>query len=58
MLEDVIATMLVGRDQAHLNQPGVSSRTIRVDSTKVGVLDFGITPAETRLLYQEGYEAT
>lgn len=58
LLEEVIATMLVGRDQAHLNQPWVSARTVRVDSTKVGVLDFGITPAETQALYQEGYEAT
>src|SRR3954469_24624157 len=30
VLEDVITTVLVGRDQAYLNQPWVSSRTIRV----------------------------
>jgi len=58
LLDDVIATMLVGRDQAYLNQPWVSARTVRVDSTEVGVLDFGITPAETRALYQNGYQAT
>jgi len=53
----VIATMLVGRDQAHLNQPWVSSRTIRVDSTNVGILEFRITEAETQALYQSGYDA-
>src|SRR6185312_4016237 len=33
LLEDVLTTMIVGRDQAYLNQPWVSARTIRVDST-------------------------
>lgn len=58
LLEDVIATMLVGRDQAYLNQPWVSARTIRVDSTNVGVLDFGLTPTQAQALYQNGYQAT
>jgi len=57
LLEDVIATTLVGRDQAYLNQPWVSARTIRVDSTEVGALDFDITPAQTQALYQRGYQA-
>ena len=54
----MIATTLVGRDQAHLNQPWVSARTIRVDSTEVGVLEFGITDAETQGLYQGGSPKT
>jgi len=54
----MIATMLVGRDQAYLNQPWVIARTIAVDSTQVGVVDFGITAAETEALYQNGYQAT
>ena len=33
LLEDVITTVLVGRDQAYLNQPWVDARAIRVDST-------------------------
>jgi NTE family protein len=57
LLEQLIATMLVGRDQAHLNQPWVSARTVRVDSSKVGFLDFGITDAEKLDLYQNGYQA-
>jgi NTE family protein len=57
LLEDVVATALVGRDQAYLNQPWVSARTIRVDSTEVGFLNFGINRAETESLYQKGYDA-
>jgi NTE family protein len=58
LLEGVVATVLVGRDQAYLNQPWVSARTVRVDSTKVGVLDFGIKPDQTKALYRNGYRAT
>jgi NTE family protein len=57
LLEEVITTVLVGRDQAYLNQPWVSARTIRVDSTKVGVLDFDISRQEIDALYAKGYEA-
>lgn len=57
LLEGIIATILVGRDQAYRNQPWVSARTIPVDSTSVGVVDFGITSAETQALYTTGYQA-
>jgi NTE family protein len=57
LLEDVITTILVGRDQAYLNLPWVSARTIRVDSTKVGVLDFGIKQPQIDALYHEGHDA-
>ncbi len=57
LLEQVITTVLVGRDQAYLNQPWVSARTIRVDSTKVGVLDFDISRQEIDALYAKGYDA-
>lgn len=57
LLEDVITTVLVGRDQAYLNEPWVNARTIRVDSTAVGVLDFDISPAQIDALYARGYEA-
>lgn len=49
--------MVVGHDQAYLNQPWVSVRTIRVDSTDVGFLDFHITEEEKEALYKKGYEA-
>ena len=57
LLEQVLTTLLVGRDQAYLNQPWVSARTIRVNSTDVGVLDFGISRRETDALYLKGYDA-
>jgi NTE family protein len=57
LLESVITTVLVGRDQAYLSQPWVSARTIRVDSTDVGFLDFGISDNEIEALYVKGYAA-
>jgi NTE family protein len=57
LLEKVVTTTLVGRDQAYLNQPWVSSRTIRVDSTDVGVLDFDLTEQQRTALYDKGNQA-
>jgi NTE family protein len=57
LLESVITTVLVGRDQAYLNQPWVNARTIRVDSTHVGFLDFDISDNEIEALYVKGYAA-
>ncbi|HEX3545748.1 MAG TPA: patatin-like phospholipase family protein [Mycobacterium sp.] len=57
LLESVITTVLVGRDQAYLSQPWVSARTIRVDSTDVGFLDFDISDNEIDALYGKGYAA-
>ncbi len=57
LLEDVITTMLVGRDQAYLNQPWVHSRTIRVDSTDVGFLDFDVSEAEVEAQFLKGLGA-
>lgn len=57
LLEQVITTVLVGRDQTYLNQPWVSARTIRVDSTDVGVLDADISRAEIDALYRKGHQA-
>jgi NTE family protein len=58
LLESVITTVLVGRDQAYLSQPWVSARTIRVDSTDVGFLDFDISDNEIEALYVKGHAAT
>jgi NTE family protein len=57
LLESVITTVLVGRDQAYLSQPWVDARTIRVDSTDVGFLDFDISDNEIEALYAKGYAA-
>ena len=47
----------IGRDQAVLNQPWVAARTIHVDAGAVGLLDFGITPARSRALFDAGYRS-
>jgi len=57
LLESVVTTVLVGRDQAYLSQPWVSARTIRVDSTDAGFLDFDISDNEIEALYAKGYAA-
>ena len=57
LLEDVVTTVLVGRDQAYLNQPWVDARAIRVDSTDVGFLDFDISENEVEAQYLRGHEA-
>jgi NTE family protein len=49
--------MLVGHDQTYLNQPWVSARAIRVDSTSVNFLDFGISRKDAEALYDKGYAA-
>ena len=48
LLEKVVTTILVGRDQAYLNQPWVSARTIRIDTSDAGVLDFDLSHADKR----------
>jgi NTE family protein len=55
LLEQLITTMILGRDQAVLNQPWVAARTIHIDAGAVGLLDFGISPARARALYDAGY---
>lgn len=57
LLEDLVTTMIVGHDQAYLNQPWVSARAIRVDSTDVGFLDFKISQKQMDALYARGHQA-
>jgi NTE family protein len=57
LLEQLITTMFVGHDQTYLNQPWVSARAIRVDSTSVNFLDFDISRKDAQALYAKGYAA-
>ncbi len=57
LLEQVVTTILVGHDQAYLSQPWVSARTIRVDTTDVGVLDFDLSEQQKLALYDKGFVA-
>jgi NTE family protein len=57
LLERVIMTMMFGRDQAYLDQPWVSARTIQVESPDLSVIDFGISESEIEATYAKGYAA-
>jgi NTE family protein len=54
LLEQVVATTLVGRDQTHLERPGVRERTMTVDTTGTSITDFDIGPVERRELIERG----
>ncbi|MBO0863926.1 MAG: patatin-like phospholipase family protein [Mycobacterium sp.] len=57
LLESLLTTMLVGHDQAQLNLPWVRSRAIMVESTDVGVLDFGVSRNLLEEFFEKGYTA-
>ena len=57
LLEQVVTTILVGRDQTYLNQPWVRARTISVNTTDVGVLDFDLSDHDKEALYADGLRA-
>jgi NTE family protein len=47
----------MGHDQAHLDEPGVRERMISVDTSGVGITEFGIDEARKQMLYARGREA-
>jgi NTE family protein len=47
LAERVIATAIVGNDQTYLERPCVRRRAIQVDTSAVGITEFG-APEETR----------
>ncbi len=57
LLRQVIATAIVGRDQTHLDRPGVRERTMTVDTSGVGITEFGIDEADQQLLFDRGRAA-
>jgi predicted acylesterase/phospholipase RssA len=57
LLEQVVATALVGRDQTHLERPGVRERTMTVDTRGTSITEFDISPTERRELIERGQEA-
>jgi NTE family protein len=54
LLEQVVATALVGRDQTHLDRPGVRERTMTVDTAGTAITEFGMGPEERRRLIARG----
>jgi NTE family protein len=57
LLEQVVATALVGRDQTHLERPGVRERTMTVDTRGTTITEFGIGRAERLQLVERGHQA-
>ena len=57
LLRQVVATALVGRDQTHLDRPGVRGRTITVDTSGVGITEFNVGRAGQQLLLDRGRDA-
>ena len=56
LLEQVVATALVGNDQTHLDRPGVRERTMTVDTKGTAITEFGIGPVERADLIARGAE--
>ncbi|OBA84759.1 patatin-like phospholipase family protein [Mycobacterium sp. SMC-16] len=57
LLENLINTALLGHDQTYLRQPSVAARTIVVDAAGIGYLNFDISQADRKRLYDNGYAA-
>lgn len=56
-IESLITTAVIGRDQGHLAQPWVQARTIDVDATRVGIVEFNVVDAGEEALYDNGHIA-
>lgn len=57
LLERVISTALVGRDQAYQHKPWVQSRTIEVNSTAAGFTEFHLSQTQVNQMHDDGYQA-
>jgi NTE family protein len=57
LLEQVVATCLVGRDQTHLERPGVRERTMTVDTRGTAITEFGVSATERQELIERGRKA-
>lgn len=57
LLELLVSTVLVGRDQTQLLQPWVQARTIQIDTSAAGVIDFGLPRETMDELYDAGRAA-
>ena len=57
LLDELITTVLVGRDQAYLNQPWDQRPRDPRGLDRVGFLDFDISDDEVEALYAKGYPA-
>lgn len=56
-LESLVTTTVVGRDQAYLAKPWVQARTIDVDTSDVGVVEFDVDERGRAALHEGGFGA-
>jgi NTE family protein len=54
VLEQVVATAIVGNDQTHLEQPCVGRRTIRVDTAGIGIVEFDASAKKREMVVANG----
>jgi NTE family protein len=57
VLEQVLATAVVGNDQTHLEQPCVACRTIRVDTAGIGIVEFHASAKKREAIVANGAKA-
>ncbi|MFI6638323.1 patatin-like phospholipase family protein [Streptomyces sp. NPDC050504] len=57
LVQQVVATALVGRDQTQLERPGVRDRTITVQCAGVGITDFQLGDEGREAVVDEGRKA-
>jgi NTE family protein len=57
LLEQVVATALFGHDQTYIERPCVARRTIRVDTSPVGVVEFDASSEQRAALLANGASA-
>ncbi|HEX5527681.1 MAG TPA: patatin-like phospholipase family protein [Solirubrobacterales bacterium] len=57
MLERVAATAIVGHDQTYLERPCVQRRTIEVDTSEIGIVEFDAPPEKRETVRTKGEAA-
>ncbi len=57
LLEQVVATAVVGNDQTYLERPCVRRRTISVDTSAVGIVEFDASPQQRAAVIANGIVA-
>jgi len=57
LLEQVVATAIVGNDQTYLERPCVRRRAIQVDTSAIGVVEFDASEEQRATVAGNGYRA-
>lgn len=57
MLERVAATAIVGHDQTYLERPCVQRRTVKVDTSEIGIVEFDAPPEKRETVRTKGEAA-